>query len=74
MTEQTYQQKLVDAKSLGKILSVSQRQVFRLKSSGRLPLCLKLGGAVRWRRSDIDLWLELGCPDVFEFEKRREGL
>ena len=65
---------LLDAKSIGKLLSLSKRQIFRLKSAGKLPSCLKIGGAVRWRKSDIDLWIELGCPDIFEFDKQKEAL
>ena len=62
------QEILLDAKSLGKILSLSKRQIFRLKSFHKLPPCVKIGGSIRWRQSDVDRWLAMGCPDQREFE------
>jgi predicted DNA-binding transcriptional regulator AlpA len=70
-TNQNFQ--LWDAKTLGTILSLSKRQVFRLKSQGKLPKCVRIGGSVRWRRLDIDFWLYLGCPSQEEFEARKEA-
>lgn len=45
------------------LLAISTRQVFRLSDSGKMPRPLKLGGAVRWRRSDIDAWIAKECPN-----------
>ena len=60
--------RLVDAKTLAKMLSASLRTVWRLRSAGKLPRPLTIGGSVRWRLSDIEHWLELGCPKQEQFE------
>ncbi|MFN7878277.1 MAG: helix-turn-helix transcriptional regulator [Pirellula sp.] len=45
------------------LLAISTRQVFRLSDSGKMPRPLKLGGAVRWRRGDVEAWIAKGCPN-----------
>ena len=68
------EQKLITAKELSKILSISSRTVWRLRSAGKLPKPVKVGSSIRWRLSDIDLWIELGCPEQREFEYRKDSL
>lgn len=58
---------LMDAKTLAKMLSVSLRTIWRLRSAGKLPKPVRFGGSVRWRLSDIALWQELRCPDQVTF-------
>lgn len=55
---------LLDVRAAAALLSVSVRSVWRLKDSGRMPLPLKVGGAVRWRRADLLSWIENGCLDM----------
>jgi predicted DNA-binding transcriptional regulator AlpA len=42
----------------------------RLRAAGKLPPAIRLGRAVRWRRADLSLWIEWGCPDGREFAAR----
>ncbi len=64
MTEKTNQSmQLLSAKELGKVLSLSKRQVFRLNSCGKIPAPLRIGGSVRWASNEICAWLEAGAPD-----------
>jgi prophage regulatory protein len=65
-TNQTIQ--LLNAKDLGKVLSLSKRQVFRLNSCGKLPAPIRIGGSVRWAESIIAKWLAAGAPDRKTFE------
>jgi excisionase family DNA binding protein len=44
---------LLNSKELAEYLSLSEKQVWRLKEAGILP-SIRLGGAVRFRLSDID--------------------
>ena len=53
---------LVNARELAKLLSISERTLYRLKSTGELPLPVVLGGSVRWRLTEIRLWIAKGCP------------
>jgi len=65
--------KLLTAQAIGEILSLSKRQVFRLRSSGKIPMPVRIGGSVRWRLADIDEWIAAGCPDGRSFQITREG-
>ena len=67
MTEQITE-KLLTAKNLGQMLSLSKRQIFRLNSSGKLPAPIRIGGSVRWAESTIAAWLNAGAPDRKTFE------
>ena len=62
-------EKLLTAQAIGSMLSLSKRAVFRMRAAGLICAPLKVGqGAVRWRQSDIEKWIELGCPDRQSFE------
>ena len=53
---------LLTAKDLGKMLSLSKRQVFRLNSCGKIPAPIRIGGSVRWSEQEISDWLAAGAP------------
>ena len=73
MNNTQIEERLLTAQAVGKRLSLSKRAVFRMRSAGLIPRPLKVGqGAVRWRESDIEKWIEWGCPPRTEFEQRRE--
>lgn len=64
---------LLTAKEAGQICRLSKRSWFRFSAYGKIPAPVKIGGSIRWRRSDIDLWLKMGCPDRKTFEARQGG-
>ncbi len=67
-------EKLLTAVAVSEMLSLSRRQIFRMKSAGLICDPLKCGqGAIRWRQSDIEKWISMGCPSKTEFEARREA-
>jgi predicted DNA-binding transcriptional regulator AlpA len=35
-----------------------------MSHSGRMPAPIKIGGAVRWNRAEIESWVAAGCPAV----------
>lgn len=55
---------LLSAETLAKRLEISLRTLWRLRSGGKLPPPIRLGGAVRWRTADIDAWVAAGCPQL----------
>ena len=69
-TNQT--EKLLTAKAVGDMLSLSKRQIFRLNSCGKLPKSLRIGGSVRWANSTIQSWIALNCPDRKTFEAMKQ--
>lgn len=59
---------MLTARELAGRLKISQRQVWKLASSGRLPEAVRIGRSVRWRESDIARWVQLACPNREQFE------
>lgn len=60
----------LDAPQLAEVLGLSVRTVRRLDALGKLPRPVRIGGAVRWRREEIDQWLGAGCPDRQTWESQ----
>jgi len=53
----------IDTRELAELLHVSKRHLERMDASGRLPKPIRLGRAKRWLTSELEAWLEAGCPD-----------
>lgn len=53
---------LIDVRAMSRLLSCSTRHVCRLADGGRMPRPLKLGALLRWRRAEVEAWIEAGCP------------
>ena len=67
-------EKLLTAQAVGTKLSLSKRAVFRMRSAGLICPPVKVGqGAIRWRQSDIEKWISLGCCGQKEFTARKEA-
>ena len=64
---------LLNAKSLGLMLALSKRQVFRLNSSGKIPAPIRISGAIRWPEQEISEWLQAGAPDRKTWENIKES-
>jgi len=67
-------EKLLTAKAVSEMLSLSKRQIFRMRSAGLICSPVKVGaGAIRWRSSDIEEWISMGCPDQKTFEAMKNA-
>jgi predicted DNA-binding transcriptional regulator AlpA len=53
---------LLKAEELGRMLGVNKSTIWSWHSSGRIPLPVRIGGCTRWRRAEIETWVEAGCP------------
>lgn len=53
---------LLKAADVAKMLSISQRTLWRLVSAGKFAHPIHVGGSTRWRRVDIEEWINDGCP------------
>ncbi len=53
---------LINANQFAELLNISERTLYRLKSTEQLPEPIQLGGSVRWRLAEIRRWIEKGCP------------
>ncbi len=56
------QDSLMRRREVEEVLGISRSSIYRLMQEGKFPRPLKIGpAAVRWRASDIMVWLE-SCP------------
>ena len=55
---------LLTAAESADMAGVAKRSWWRYVSSGKAPAPVRLGGAVRWRRSELADWIAAGCPRV----------
>ena len=53
---------LISANQLAEMLQISERTLWRLLSSGQILPPVRFGGNTRWRFSDVEQWIEQGCP------------
>ena len=68
--------RLVDIRTLARMLGVSVRHVERMEASGKLgPRPVRLGRSKRWLLTDIEEWLRGRCPnrDLWKSPRGQEG-
>lgn len=64
---------LLTVRDLAERLKVSPRQIWKLRASARLPEEVRISRSVRWRATDVTLWVQLGCPSRERFEAERKA-
>jgi hypothetical protein len=64
---------LVPTPEAARISGISEASWHRLRSAGKTPAPIRLGGKVLYRIGDLKLWIELGCPDRRSFEARKNA-
>jgi prophage regulatory protein len=73
MAEQESTIQLLTAKDAAQLCRLSKRSWLRFNASQKIPAPLHIGGSLRWRQIDIELWQSMDCPDRATFETRRGG-
>ena len=53
---------LIDIGQLAALLRRSVASLERDQAAGRLPAQVYVGGSRRWRRAEIESWVDAGCP------------
>lgn len=66
---QSIQAEALTLKDLSVILSRSPASLHRDLAAGRLPSGFRIGTSRRWLRSEIERWLQSGCPSRSEWEE-----
>ena len=61
---------LIDIHLLAALLDRSEASLERDQVAGRLPAPVWLGGSRKWRRAEIERWVDAGCPSQAEWEDR----
>ena len=54
-----------------RIIPISLRGWREKDAAGKVPRAIRFGGKKFWRVADLRLWVEWGCPDRKEFERRK---
>lgn len=63
---------LITAEDVARLLKLSTRSLWRMRSAGDIPSPIRVGAAVRWRVDEIKKWIEDGCPN--RQSRENEGL
>ena len=58
---------MLSAEDVSIKLGLCKRQIFRLDMQELIPLPVRIGGSIRWRKSDIDTWIDMNCPNRADF-------
>lgn len=53
--------RLLTVREVAARMGVTARQIYRLAAMGKFPRAVRLARSTRWRASDIDLFLAVGC-------------
>ena len=69
-SDETGMADLLNVTQVAAKLGVCVRQVWKLTAAGKFPKPLRISRSVRWRRSDIDSYVCVGC-DILEYERIR---
>ena len=69
----TTERLLLSARQLATLLGVSTSTVWSWHSSGRIPVPLRIGGSTRWRRSEIERWIDASAPPRGRWQALKEG-
>lgn len=59
-----YSSRLLRVDGVAALLGCSPRTVYNLHKAGKIPPCIRLGGAVRWDRGVLERWFDDGCPEL----------
>lgn len=57
-----HQRLLVPAREAAALACIGLSTWHRLVARGAAPQPVRVGGAVRWRRADLERWIAAGCP------------
>jgi excisionase family DNA binding protein len=58
---------LLSPSEVGRLLGISRSKVFELIASGQLPPSYKLGRSRKFKRTDIEQWIDWGMPSLDKY-------
>ena len=64
-------ERLINVKEVARLTSTSTRTIHRWHDAGRIPQGMKISGCLRWRLSDVRIWIDWNCCSRTEFEARK---
>jgi predicted DNA-binding transcriptional regulator AlpA len=66
---------LLNVRQVVDFLNVGVSHIHSMRSSGQIPLSIKLGSSVRWNKRELLDWIQEGCPPLQKWEvfKKHRG-
>ncbi|MGO9110363.1 MAG: helix-turn-helix transcriptional regulator [Thermoguttaceae bacterium] len=61
-TVETIVSELLTTAQAARLCGIGERTFWRHSRSGAAPAAVKIGGTVRYRRSELLSWIAAGCP------------
>jgi excisionase family DNA binding protein len=61
-TAETILPELLTTAEAARLCNIGERTFWRHSRSGAAPAPVRIGGAVRYRRSELLAWIAAGCP------------
>ncbi len=61
---------LLSATQAANLCGISVRQWWRWDSSGKIPRAVMIGCTKRWRRIELEKWVEEGCPSRTQIDSK----
>ena len=65
----TVEPALLTAEQAWTMCNLSKAAWYKHRSAGKIPDAVKIGGALRWRRAELEDWITAGCPNKARWEK-----
>lgn len=59
---QRHEALLLRADAAAELLGISKAHFYRMHNAGKVPMPVRLGGSVRWRRAELESWIAVGMP------------
>lgn len=53
---------LIDANEAARMCSMHRASWYKSIAGGKAPAGIRIGNMVRWRRHEIEAWIDAGCP------------
>lgn len=58
---------------VARLLEISERHLWTLNLTGRVPRPIRLGRSIRWNAAELREWLQAGAPDRSDWEAIRSS-
>ncbi len=71
-TASTVTTALLTAEDAASMLGVSRAHFYAMHNGGRIPQPIHLGKSVRWRRAELDAWVNAGCPSRVKWDQIKQ--
>ena len=70
MTGTAVEPLLLDARAAAALCGVGRTLWLTMHQDGRIPMPLRLGRRTLWRRSELERWIEAGCPPRLRWQEK----